>query len=84
MIEVNRIHLKPREYNATPLPCFLYIKKQDYQQSEYSQSTKRDNISSQVGRKCGSVQQSVIQDRAEVQGLDIRCTVAKSRSLYRS
>ena len=39
---------------------FFSIHKTDrvHQQSEYSQSSKRESISSQLGRSCGSAQQS--------------------------
>lgn len=46
---------------------FLYTEGKDfvlYQQSEYSQSSKRESISSQLGLSCGSAQQSAVEDVA--------------------
>jgi len=52
------VHNLSREHNVTPLPCFFLYTNRLYQQREYSQSSKRESISSQLGRSCGSAQQS--------------------------
>jgi len=67
--KIIKVYKLSREHNVTPLPCFwvfffffffLYYKKKNrvHQQGEYSQSSKRESISSQLGRSCGSAQQS--------------------------
>jgi hypothetical protein len=65
--KIIKVYKLSREHNVTPLPCFwvfffffFYSQTNNrvHQQGEYSQSSKRESISSQLGRSCGSAQQS--------------------------
>lgn len=58
-------NLKPRIQCNTSTMFSIHKKQRLYQQSEYSQSNKRESISSQLGRSSGSVQQSVIKPKTK-------------------
>jgi len=66
--KIIKVYKLSREHNVTPLPCFWVFfffffffsqkKKKVHRQGERTQSSKRESISSQLGRSCGSAQQS--------------------------